>query len=84
MPVRKVGLLVGREWSWPPRFLEEVAKRDAGVVGEYVQLGGTRMDEPVPYAVLIDRISHEVPYYRTYLKHAFLQGVYTPRSPQVW
>ena len=22
------------------------------------------MDEPVPYAVLIDRISHEVPYYR--------------------
>ena len=84
MPVRKVGLLVGREWSWPPRFLEEVAKRDAGVVGEYVQLGGTRMDEPVPYAVLIDRISHEVPYYRTYLKHAFLQGVTVINNPFMW
>ena len=32
------------------------------------------MDEPVPYAVLIDRISHEVPYYRSYLKHAVLKA----------
>ena len=42
---------------------------------EFVKLGGTTMDEPVDYAVIIDRISHEVPYYRTYLKHAVLQGV---------
>jgi hypothetical protein len=58
----KVGLMVGREWSFPPAFIEEVAKRDEGVVVEYVKLGGTRMDEPLPYAVIIDRISHEVPY----------------------
>ena len=30
---RKVGLLVGREWSFPPKFIEEVNKRDQGVVG---------------------------------------------------
>ena len=70
----KVGVLVGREWSWPPQFIETVNKRNAGVVAEYVKLGGTRMNEPVPYAVVIDRISHEVPYYRSYLKHAVLQG----------
>src|SRR5262249_52224313 len=64
MAVSKVGLLVGREWSWPPRFIEEVSRRGAGVVAEHAKLGGTRMDEPVPYAVIIDRISHEVPYYR--------------------
>jgi hypothetical protein len=58
----KVGLLVGREWSWPPQFIEAVQKRNAGVIAEYAKLGGTRMNEPVPYAVLIDRISHEVPY----------------------
>jgi hypothetical protein len=84
MSVRKVGLLVGREWSWPPRFLDEVNRRDAGVVAEYVRLGGTRMDEPVDYAVLIDRISHEVPYYRTYLKHAVLQGVTVVNNPFMW
>ena len=32
------------------------------------------MDELCPYAVVIDRISHEVPYYRSYLKNAVLQG----------
>jgi hypothetical protein len=84
MSIRKVGLLVGREWSWPPRFLDEVERRDAGVVAEYACLGGTRMDEPVEYAVLIDRISHEVPYYRTYLKHAVLQGVTVVNNPFMW
>src|SRR4051794_23534484 len=84
MSVRKVGLLVGRERSWPPRFLEEVSSREAGVAADYVQLGGTRMDEPVPYAVLIDRISHEVPYYRTYLKHAVTQGVTVINNPFMW
>jgi hypothetical protein len=84
MPVRKVGLLVGREWSWPPRFLEEVNARNAGVMAEYVRLGGTRMDEPIDYAVLVDRISHEVPYYRSYLKHAVLQGVTVINNPFMW
>jgi hypothetical protein len=80
----KVGLLVGRERSWPPAFLEEVRRRDAGVVAEYVKLGGTRMDEPCPYAVLIDRISHEVPYYRSYLKNAVLQGATVINNPFMW
>ena len=44
--MKKVGLLCGREWSWPPKFLEEVNRRNAGVTAEFVKLGGTRMDEP--------------------------------------
>jgi hypothetical protein len=80
----KVGLIVGREWSFPPAFIEEVNRRDEGVEAEYVKLGGTRMDEPCPYAVIIDRISHEVPYYRSYLKHAVLQGVTVVNNPFMW
>ncbi len=80
----KVGLIVGREWSFPPAFIEEVNRRDEGVVVEYVKLGGTRMDEPLPYSVIIDRISHEVPYYRTYLKHAVLQGCTVVNNPFMW
>jgi hypothetical protein len=80
----KVGLLTGREWSFPPAFIAEVARRDAGVEVEYVKLGGTSMDEPVPYAVIFDRISHEVPYYRTYLKHAVLQGCTVVNNPFMW
>lgn len=81
---KKVGLLVGREWSFPPRFIEEVNRRDADVVAEYVTLGWTRMDEPVEYAVLIDRISHEVPYYRSWLKHAVLEGATVVNNPFMW
>ncbi|GAC1454978.1 MAG: hypothetical protein PVSMB4_15530 [Ktedonobacterales bacterium] len=80
----KVGLIVGREWSFPPAFIEEVNRRDADVVAEFVKLEGIRMDEPCPYAVIVDRISHEVPFYRTYLKFAVLQGATVVNNPFMW
>jgi len=82
--VHKVGLMVGREWSWPPKFIEEVNGRDQGVVAEFIKLGAERMDEPVPYDVIVDRISHEVPFYRVFLKHAVLQGVSVVNNPFMW
>ncbi len=82
--MKKVGVIVGREWSFPPRFIDEVNSRNAGVVAEFAKLGGTRMDERIPYAVLVDRISHEVPYYRSYLKHAVLEGVTVINNPFMW
>ncbi|MFN8529602.1 MAG: hypothetical protein U0670_13410 [Anaerolineae bacterium] len=80
----KIGLLVGREWSWPPAFIDEVNRRNEGVTAEYVKLGGTRMDEPVAYRVIVDRISHEVPYYRSFLKNAALQGCKVINDPFMW
>lgn len=80
----RVGVFVGREWSWPPAFIEEVNRRNTGVTAEYVKVGGTMMNEPVPYRVIIDRISHEVPYYRSYLKNATLQGVKVINDPFMW
>jgi hypothetical protein len=84
MTVKRVGLIVGREWSFPPAFIEEVARRNAGVVADYARLGAPRVDDPPEYAVLIDRISHEVPFYRTYLKHAVLLGVKVVNNPFMW
>lgn len=81
---KKIGLIVGREWSFPPAFIDEVNGRDEGVTAEYVKLGGTRMNEPCEYAVLVDRISHEIPYYRAYLKNAMLQGAYVVNNPFWW
>lgn len=81
---KKIGLLVGREWSMPPKFIEEVNKRNAGVTAEFAKLGGTWMNEPCEYAVIVDRISHEVPYYRSYLKNAVLQGTHVVNNPFMW
>src|SRR5450432_2953763 len=80
----KIGLLVGREWSWPPAFIDEVNRRNEGVIAEFVKLGGTKMNEPCEYRVLIDRISHEIPYYRSYLKNAALQGAKVLNDPFMW
>jgi hypothetical protein len=64
--------------------MEAVSQRNAGVVAEYVLTGALSMTDPVPYDVLIDRISHEVPFYRSYLKHAVLQGVPVINNPFMW
>jgi len=82
----KVGLMCGREYSFPPAFIERVntlGKKD-GVTAEWVKLSGTKMGEPAEYKVIVDRISHEVEYYRGYLKHAVLQGTYVVNNPFWW
>ena len=80
----KVGLMVGREWSFPPAFIEEVNRRNEGVTAEFIKLGGTKMNEASEYAVIVDRISHEVPYYRSHLKNAVLQGTTVINNPFMW
>ena len=81
---KRVGLLVGREWSFPPAFIDEVARRNVGVTVEYVSIGGVAMDQPCPYDVIVDRISHEVPFYRSYLKQCVLEGVAVVNNPFMW
>ncbi len=80
----KVGLLVGREGTFPQAFIDRVNGRDAGVIAEMVELSGSKMDEPCEYKVIVDRISHEVPYYRSYLKNAVLQGTIVINNPFWW
>jgi hypothetical protein len=81
---KKIGIMVGRENTWPHAFIEEVNRRQVGISAEFVKLGGTRMAEPSEYAVIIDRISHEVPYYRTFLKTAMLGGTSIINNPFWW
>jgi hypothetical protein len=82
----KIGLLVGREYSFPPAFLARVSDLGVphGITAEMVTLGGTKMDDPARYRVIVDRISHEVEYYRGAMKHAVLQGTYVINNPFWW
>jgi hypothetical protein len=84
--VRSVGLLCGREYSFPPAFIERVSElgREHGITAGMVKFGGTRMNEPARYRVIVDRISHEVEFYRGALKHAVLQGTYVINNPFWW
>ena len=81
---KKIGILVGRENTWPGAFIEEVNRRNEGVIAEFVKLGGTRMAEQCEYDVIVDRISHEIPYYRTFLKTAMMSGTIVINNPFWW
>lgn len=76
----RIGVLRGREESFPEAIIATINSKP-GFVAEWVQLGGTSMSEKCPYNVIMDRISHEVPYYQVYLKQASLQGTYVVNNP---
>jgi glutathione synthase/RimK-type ligase-like ATP-grasp enzyme len=79
--VKKIGLLVGRERSFPDALIAEVARRGDGVVAEYAVLDLHRVESPPPYDVLVDRISHDVACYQPMLKVAALAGTRVVNNP---
>jgi hypothetical protein len=55
-----------------------------GVMAEFVQIGAVRMAVPCGYDVVVDRISHDIPFYRTWLKNAVLTGTRVINNPFWW
>jgi hypothetical protein len=83
--VKRIGILVGREKTFPLALIERINERGGGeVVAEFVKVGGVRLDEEKRYDIIIDRISHEVPFYRGYLKRCALEGTYVINNPFWW
>ncbi len=83
--MKKVGILVGREHSFPESIINSINEKGAGkVTAEMITVGGIRMDEPKRWDVIIDRISHEVPYYRAMLKRMALEGTHIINNPFWW
>jgi hypothetical protein len=83
--MKKVGILVGREVTFPDALIESVNERGKGqVVAEYIKLGGVRYDLNKEYDLVVDRISHEVPFYRATLKRFALEGTIVINNPFWW
>jgi hypothetical protein len=80
MPYR-VGLLVGRERSFPEALIDEIRRRADDVDAGYAEIDATRIDRPPEYDVLVDRISHDVPCYQPFLKLAALAGTRVVNNP---
>ena len=80
----KIGILVGMENTFPPALIEKINSMDAGVTAEYIKVGGIKEGEATGYRLILDRISHEVPFYRAYLKNAVLNGTIVVNNPFWW
>ncbi len=79
----RIGIIVGWEESFPRAFIEKV-NQTPGFKAELCTLGGISEVNKPPYRVIIDRLSHEVPYYRMFLKTAALAGSYIINDPFWW
>ena len=83
--MKKIGILVGREQTFPEALIERINERGKGeVVAEFVQIGGVRHDTEKEYDLIVDRISHEIPFYRGFLKRAALEGTIIINNPFWW
>lgn len=66
-------------------FIERVnSKGIDGISAEPVRIEKVMQGETTEYAVIIDRISQDVPFYRAYLKNAALTGTAVINNPFWW
>lgn len=83
--MKKIGVLFGQERSFPMAFVEKVnSKNIEGVFAEPVRIDKVIQGAADEYAVIIDRISQDVPFYRAYLKNAAICGTAVINNPFWW
>jgi glutathione synthase/RimK-type ligase-like ATP-grasp enzyme len=83
--MKKIGVLYGKERSFPMAFIEAVnGKNIRGVRAETVLIDKVMQGYPSGYSVIIDRISQDVPFYRAYLKNAAISGTAVINNPFWW
>ncbi|MCH7397140.1 hypothetical protein MM236_04030 [Belliella sp. DSM 107340] len=83
--MKKIGILFGMEDTFPHAFIERVnQKNETGIIAEAVTIDKVIQNQLTEYAVIIDRISQDVPFYRAYLKNAALTGTAVINNPFWW
>ena len=85
MRKKRVGLLFGMEETFPPALVEAInAGGGDDVEAMPMEISVIKDDGVFEYDVILDRISHEVPFYRTLLKCAAASGVRVVNNPIWW
>ena len=83
--IKKIGILFGQENTFPQAFVEKVNSKGLKTIhAEYVHVDEVQQGKGSDYAVIIDRISQDVPFYRAYLKNAAITGTAVINNPFWW
>jgi hypothetical protein len=83
--MKKIGVLYGMENTFPGALVDRInAMRVPDVSAEHLKIGGVKMADPSGYRVIVDRISHDIAFYRAYLKNAVLTGTTVINNPFWW
>ncbi len=80
--MKKIGILYGMERSFPEAFVARINKMGLkNIQAEPVSVDMVQQGVGDGYAVIIDRISQDVPFYRAYLKNAASTGTAVINNP---
>lgn len=80
--MKKIGLMYGMEQTFPPAVVDYINNMPlSGISAEFMKIGAEQMNESLDYTVIFDRVSNEVPFYRSVLKNAALNGVRVVNNP---
>jgi len=83
--MKRIGIIYGMENSFPGALVDTINGRGTeNVRAEHVKIGGVLMAKPSGYDVIIDRISHDIPFYRAWLKNEALHGCQIINNPFWW
>ncbi len=83
--MKKIGILFGQENSFPQAFVQRVNEKGIkDIKAEAVSIDIVEQAKPTDYAVIIDRISQDVPFYRAFLKNAAISGTAVINNPFWW
>ena len=83
--MKKIGILHGMERSFPEAFVDRINKMNIkGIEAEPVSVDIVQQGKTTDYAVIVDRISQDVPFYRAYLKNAASAGTAVINNPFWW
>lgn len=83
--MKKIGILHGTESTFPNAFVEKVNSLGIkDIKAEAVRIDIVSQHEASDYAVIIDRISQDVPFYRSFLKNAAITGTAVINNPFWW
>lgn len=83
--MKKIGILFGQENTFPWAFIDRVNQKNVkGITAEAVSIDVVQQADPSEYAVIIDRISQDVPFYRAFLKNAAISGTAVINNPFWW
>jgi glutathione synthase/RimK-type ligase-like ATP-grasp enzyme len=85
LKMKKIGILHGMESTFPDAVIDRINSfGHKDIVAERVLIDVVSQAEPTEYAVIIDRISQDVPFYRAYLKNAAISGTAVINNPFWW
>lgn len=83
--MKKIGILFGQENTFPQAFVDRVNQTAPnGITAEIVKIDKVMQGEASGYTVIVDRISHDAPFYRAFLKNAAISGTAVINNPFWW